>query len=210
MKRIFLIIALCVLGHGLQAQEVYNSSGRRGGYKQEKNKGFDASRLIYGGGLGLSFGTVTSISVSPIVGYRITDNFSAGIGLGYQYFRVKDFFELYNAKNNQYQYYDYKTSAYSGSVWARYLIWENIFAHAEYQHNIFRFHDYQYDPAGSGDIVSFKTDITVPCLLVGGGYRQPITENSSFVIMILYDVLQDKYSPYRNTVDYRIGFNIGF
>lgn len=210
MKRILLIIALCVLGQTLQAQEVYTSSGRRNGYKQKKDNGFDASKLIFGGGLGLSFGNVTSISVSPVVGYRITDNFSAGIGIGYQYFRVKDFFELYNAKNNQYQYYDYKSSVYSGSVWARYLIWDNIFAHAEYQHNILRFHDYKYDPGGSGDIVSFKTDYTVPCLLVGGGYRQPITENSSLVIMILYDVLQDKYSPYRNTVDYRIGFNIGF
>src|SRR5688572_5075953 len=97
MYRISIIIALCVgLAASASAQEVYNSSGERrvAPKKKEAKKGFDPQRLIYGGGLGLSFGTITAVGVAPVLGYRITDNFAAGIGLGYQYLRVKDFFEL--------------------------------------------------------------------------------------------------------------------
>ena len=61
--------------------------------KAQDHKGFDPSRIICGGGFGFGFGSVTNIEqLSPIVGYRFTDQFSAGIGLGYQYFSIKDAF----------------------------------------------------------------------------------------------------------------------
>ena len=78
---------MVLVGYTASAQEVYTSSGRPANAKkkEEKQKGFDISRLVVGGGIGLGFGDITSISVSPMVGYRITDNFSAGVGFGYQY-----------------------------------------------------------------------------------------------------------------------------
>ena len=44
-------------------------------------------RLNFGGGIsGLSFGNPTSIGVSPMVGYSLTNNTILGVGLTYQYY----------------------------------------------------------------------------------------------------------------------------
>ena len=44
-------------------------------------------RLNFGGGIsGLSFGNPTSIGVSPMVGYSLTNNAIVGLGLTYQYY----------------------------------------------------------------------------------------------------------------------------
>jgi hypothetical protein len=47
-------------------------------------------------------------------------------------------------------------------------------------------------------------------MLVGAGLRVPIGGRASVVILGLYDVLQKPYSPYKNRIDVRFGFNIGF
>lgn len=46
-----------------------------------------SQRLNFGGGIsGLSFGNPTSIGVSPMVGYSLTNNTILGVGLTYQYY----------------------------------------------------------------------------------------------------------------------------
>lgn len=207
MNRICIIITLClgmVLSAG--AQETYNSSGARRTIVKKKTqpKGFNPERLIFGGGLGLSFGNVTAISVAPMVGYRITDKLAAGVGLGYLYVNFKD--DVYIGGNT----YDTKYSVLTPSVWARYLVFNNFFAHTEYEQNFMSFTDYRYDQSGSGNIESYKQKLNSPALLLGAGYRQPVSDNASFVILALYDVIQDEYSPYRDRVDIRFGLNIGF
>jgi hypothetical protein len=48
-------------------------------------------RIHFGGGIpGLSFGTYTSIGISPMAGYEISKNAIIGIGASYQYFSYKD------------------------------------------------------------------------------------------------------------------------
>ena len=225
MKRTVLGLLLCLAYITTQAQEIYNSSGRAGKPKYRENaqkKGFDAKRLIFGGGLGFGAGSGTlAFSISPIVGYRITDNFAAGISLGYQYYKAKDVIPVLNYQTANYDYYDYKSTTVSTGAWLRYIIWENIFLHAEYEHNFLSYKDYYSDYNG---VYTEKVRYNIPCLLLGGGYRQPVGDHLSFVIMGLYDVLQNiphntitdaagnKYSlsPYANRVDIRIGVNIGF
>ena len=52
-------------------------------------------RLNFGGGIsGLSFGNPTSIGVSPMVGYSLTNNAIVGVALTYQYY--SDSFRTYN------------------------------------------------------------------------------------------------------------------
>ena len=68
----------------------------------------------------------------------------------------------------------------------------------------------RFSPSGSGAIENAKVKWNAPSVLVGIGYRQPITDNSSLYIMGMYDVLQHEYSPYRGGIFPRIGFNIGF
>ena len=49
-------------------------------------------RLNFGGGVsGLSFGNPTSIGISPMVGYSLTNNSIVGVGLTYQYFAIGNY-----------------------------------------------------------------------------------------------------------------------
>jgi len=210
---IIAILMLCLSFDMAQAQEVYTSSGRSMRQVQAKKKKeeqkFSPDKIIVGGGIGLSFGTITNISVMPKVGYRITENFSAGIGLGYNYFRWKDYFELQDVNGNT-SYYDYKTSMYSASVWARYIVWRNIFAHLEYEHNFMSFWDYGFDQQGSGAIVANKINYNAGSLLVGAGIRQPVGDRFAVTFAVYYDVLQNEYSPYYKRVFPQIGFYMNF
>ncbi|MEY2792143.1 MAG: hypothetical protein RJA76_135 [Bacteroidota bacterium] len=48
-------------------------------------------RLHFGGGIpGLSFGTYTSVGLSPMAGYQLSNNTIVGLGITYQYFSYKD------------------------------------------------------------------------------------------------------------------------
>ena len=202
---------LCVLlTMSVSAQEVYNSTGRRIGTskRQEKKTGFDRDKLIIGAGIpNLGFyNGVFSIGLAPIVGYRITDELSAGVGVGFQYVSFKDYSIIY--VNGQEERYPLRSTFYYPSVWARYLVFQNVFVHVEGEYDMQTISE--YGPDQNGYPMKYKTSYNSPALLVGAGLRQPISERSSLVIMGLYDVIQDKYSPYRNTLDLRFGFNVGF
>jgi hypothetical protein len=193
MKKLIVALLLLISCSSF-AQQVYTSSGKavNARKQQKRDKGFDTDKLIFGGWFGAQFGTVTSVNISPIVGYKISERFAAGIGVGYQYFNYKDNYE----KDNVLQL----------SVWGRYKITDQIFAHVEPQNIIA---SYKIDaPNGYYD----KGQISYNKFLVGGGYRTPITERSSFTIMLLYDVLQDVNNPNPNkaAITPMMGFNIGF
>lgn len=214
MTKRFWILGLCLLfASGLQAQTTYRSSGKSKYDSKKKKKAEETfvQKLIIGGGIGLAFGDYTNISVTPVIGYRITDNFSAGIGLGYQYVRINDFFEVERPNAiGVYDYYDLKANIFSASVWARYLVWRNLFAHVEFEQNFLSYKYPGFDPAGSGSIVETADRYQAPSLLLGGGYRQPIGDRASVNFMLLYDVLQDEYSPYGNQPFVKIQFLAGF
>jgi hypothetical protein len=229
MKRIILIALLGLGMFSSQAQETYNSSGKAGQarYKQnQQKKGFDFSRMVFGGNLGLTFGSVTNIYIAPSVGYRITDNFAAGISLGYNYFRQRDGYYTYNINTNEEMYRPLSQSIYTGSVWGRYIVIPNIMVQAEFEMNNLGYYSSEdgFHPDKDGWMMPAKKRVTVPSLLLGGGFRQPIGEFASMYIMAMYDVLQDipsnmrtdntgarySISPYADRVDIRVGFMLGF
>jgi len=228
MKRIILT-ALCCLGLlQSQAQEIYNSSGKAGKARYKDNqtqKGFDPHRLIFGGGLGLAFGSVTNVYIAPSVGYRITDRFAAGVSLGYNYYKEKDAFSTYNQNTSQQKYMDFTQSIYTGSVWGRYILIPNIMLQAEFEVNNITNYDFTQTVFDKDGWATYpKNRLTIPSLLLGGGYRQPIGKTSSFFVLAMYDVLQDipantrkdvngssySISPYANRIDLRFGFALGF
>ncbi len=147
------------------------------------------NRVYTGGGIGLQFGSQTLINVSPIIGYRITERFSMGLGITYMYYRYKD----------QYPAYSYSSNTYGGSVFSRYLILENLFAHVEYELLRFEVRDNVSRLLGTKDITS---------VLVGGGYRQMLGDRSSINLMVLYNLNETAYSPYQNPV-IRLSFGFG-
>jgi hypothetical protein len=212
LRQLSILLLLCTfVASNAAAQDVYNSSGSRvTNKKRHEKKGFDLQRLVVGGGIGLGFGDITNISVSPIVGYRITDDFAAGVGLGFQYFRVRDQFPVYNQATTETEYYPLKSTFFYPSVWARYIVYKNFFVHLEGEYDMQSFTAYERASDPNGDPVKYKLKYNSPAALVGAGIRQPITDRASLVIVALYDVLQHEYSPYRNRIDLRIGFNVGF
>ena len=224
-----LILGLGILSlSDMQAQQTYRSSGTKSqstAARDNSKKGFDASRLIYGGGLFGGCGSnVISIGVSPIAGYRITDFWSAGISLGYKYFFYRDYFSVYNYDWQRYEEYNLNNHIFVPGVWTRLRVFRNIFTHFEFENVISTYKAYDIDYNNNFKHYSFRKTESVPCLLVGGGLRQPINEHSSFVMYALYDVLQNipgnvrtapngtrlSRSPYARTIDIRVGLNIGF
>lgn len=144
-------------------------------------------RMDFGGYLGAQFGDVTYIEVSPLASYRVTRNFHAGLGLTYQYYKVN-----YSGAP------DYSTSSYGGSIFARYFIWRDLFAHVEYAPLYVNYYDF--------NMVKYGT--WVNDILIGGGYRQWIGDKAFMSLMLLWNVNESFYSPYSNPI-IRIGFGIG-
>jgi hypothetical protein len=157
--------------------------------QQKQAKPSFADRLAFGGNIGLSFGTVTYIEIAPLVGYRVTDAFTTGLGFRYIYY-----------KDN---YYDYTSNIYGGTVFARYRIFKGLFAEADFEANNLD----AYTPDNSGGYTLERK--WIPSLLLGGGYSSSIGRSAGFFISILYDVLQDPNSPYYGQPVIRAGVGFG-
>lgn len=151
-------------------------------------------RLYTGGNIGANFGTLSYfVDVSPILGYRVTRDFSVGIGAKYMYLG------LTGVPNSG-------TSIYGGSVFSRYLFLKNFLAHAELETV-----NLPVQNQFSGEI----NREWVPIGLVGGGYRQSIGGFSYIQLMLLYDVIGDPRNPYlspfgpQSRLYFRGGITIG-
>jgi hypothetical protein len=174
MRRLlFTITVLCFAG---VASAQYRSGGN--------------DKVYFGGGFGLSIGTdVTSISASPLVGYRITDPFSVGMQVTYQYV---------NNKN-----YDLAFNNYGVAPFARFQV-DKYFAHAEFEHLNFEYATGFLTP--DGDFETARDGYN--SLWLGGGYTE-----GGFFILALYNVLYDEtdqFQPYASPFTVRAGFSVGF
>ena len=165
-------------------------------------KGFDRSRLVLGGSLGMVFGDYTNVDVSPLAGYRFSDYIAAGIAVNAQYgqFRSTDYYGTTVQRD--------KYTIFGGGVWARVYPIQMLFIHIQPEYN-FISQSTTYYQTNDGKQV-YKSNYSVPSLLVGAGYTQSLGGSVGVGISILYDVLQDDRSPYRNNLIYRVGAGIGF
>jgi hypothetical protein len=156
--------------------------------KEEKPPYNLMDHLALGGNMGLMFGNVTYVGLSPLIGYRVTERFMPGIGISYSYIRMR------------YQGYPTETAhIYGGSVWARYFILDNIFAHAEYEGLNGEWDPY-YRPGKRYVLNS---------LLVGGGYRESFGGFGTYAL-VLYNINDSSESPYESPLVLRVGFGYGF
>lgn len=194
MKRLLLCILLLAGMHAAQAQYYKTDT------TSSERKGFDPSRLMIGGSLGLTFGSYTNINVSPLLGYRFSEMFAAGVSINAQYASEK--WEDYSGRTTQKDSY----KVFGGGLWGRFYPFEMFFLHAQPEFNYVSVKTTYYtDPKTSVSI-----NKGVPSLLLGGGYSQPLGDGgSAFYIMVLYDVIQDEWSPYQNRPEFRMGFNVG-
>lgn len=148
-------------------------------------------RWFFGGGLGLGFGDVSYVTVSPFAGYRLTDAWSVGAGLQYRY-RSDTRFDR-----------DLSTTDVGGSLFTRYQLPGPFFVHGEYEYL-----SYQYYRSNLT-----KTRTGVSSVLVGGGLSRSLGRNASFFAMVLYNLSYSSYdtvSPYSSPWTVRAGVGIGF
>lgn len=161
------------------------------GFGQYQNLGGASSKApkpnpwFVGGMIGGSFSSSGgSFEVSPLVGYKVTEDFHVGSRITYIY--------------SSYNYIGLgrvKSSDYGGSLFGRYRFLKMLFAHAEYE------------------VLSvywpFDNDRkTINSLFLGGGLYQSMGGRGFATIAVLYNVLETEYSPYSNPM-IRIGFGVG-
>lgn len=161
-------------------------------------RGFDKHKLFLGGNLGLAFGDMTYLNLSPAIGYRFSDLFAAGLQVNGQYESVRYF----DQSNRIYQKDKYGMVGLG--VFGRVYPIPQIFFHVQPEMNFIFGKSKFYD--GSSDQ---RFNEHVPSLLGGIGYSQRVGANSAMTIMVLYDVLQRVNSPYGNKPIFRVGADIG-
>ena len=155
-----------------------------------RSDGPKVSRMYYGGYLNLTFGSYTAIGIEPMVGYKITPKLSVGTIVTYEY--VSD-------KTNP--GYTYTASNYGASLFSRFRVIPQLYLHTE-------FSEMYYETYQTG---GYSSRYWVPFLFVGGGFSQQLSENTWFNTQILFDVIQNENSPYKNWVPfYSVGFGVGF
>jgi hypothetical protein len=168
---------------------ITNSSKAQINTDDNRQKGNFTSRLFFGGGCGLQFGSVTLIELSPLVGYKVTPKFSLGVSPTYKYYKYNDYYGPSN---------DLSTNVWGGSIFARYSIFQNVFAHVEYE-------TLYYNTKVSGNPEYMQQ---YNSFFVGGGYNQQIGQNSAMYFLLLWNLNDTPDSPYINPV-IRIGFSVG-
>lgn len=189
MRYIVVVLLLSLSVTYASAQEVYSSSGKPGYYKKTKKKtGYDPDRLIVGGGInGGINGDYINAGLAPFVGYRITKAFSAGVGMGYQYYRFPDYVD----QNNR-VYYGTMNIFYP-NIWTRCFLYRNLFVDATYEYD---FINLKSSLDNFGNLDPTRSQVTNSCLLLGAGLRFPVSGRVSFYGELFYDVLQGRYTPY--------------
>ncbi|MHB1921218.1 MAG: hypothetical protein ACYCOO_03175 [Chitinophagaceae bacterium] len=189
MKKIGLFFLGGVLSFSVQAQNVPPPSVPPTPTDEAQRKLF-----FTGGNLGLSFGDYTNINISPLIGYHLSDFIAAGINFNFNF--VSD-----------HTYSDGNTRNYTilgAGVFTRIYPLPQFYLQIQPEYNHYT------AQLKSGSNVLAKETHDVPSLLMGLGYSEPIGAYSAFTLAILYDVLQNTYSPYFGRPVIQGGMDIGF
>jgi len=187
MKAFLSLLIFCAISITAFAQYNRNNGG---GQSSNSAKGLPLSERIYfGGGGSFSAGThpyygfkYTMISVSPLVGYRITMPWSAGVQLTYQTYR----FPTQNFHIDQ----------YGAAPFTQYRFGK-LFGYAEYQ----------FISVPNTDNTIRRLYKRLP---IGIGFTQPMGRRAAINAVALYDVLYNRAtSPFASPWVFRIYITAG-
>lgn len=187
---LFLFLSIFAFAQQQDSSRINPYSG-----SQQPKKTTSLNKMYFGGTLYFTLGSgYTSIGVWPLAGYKLTPKLSVGLQPGYEYL-----------KYNSYYGGTFETSNYGVRIFTRYRIIPQAYAHVE-------FADINY----GREVPKFpdgyeKVRDWVPFLFVGGGLSQPLGGSSFAYVQVLYDVLQDKNSPYGSSeLFWSVGVIAGF
>lgn len=144
----------------------------------------DQHKLVFGGSLGLQFGSRSIVDVSPMAAYRITRRLMFGVNPTYKYYS-------YLPLNN---YKRYRSNVLGGGLFSRFYLMDQLYTHFEYEFLHYRSYD--------GSSIQFND---YKSILVGGGYMERIGSNSYFTISILWN-LNDTYNSIYSNPIIRFGY----
>lgn len=145
------------------------------------------NKWFAGGMLGAGFSSYSAyVSVEPLVGYNITPAFQVGARFTYIY---NSFEDMYGIR--------YSLSSYGAGIFSRYIFYKGIMAQIEYEQLSIPYWPYE------------GNRMWIPSLFIGGGYIQTMGGRGFASFAILWNVIENEYSPYSNPL-IRIGFGVNF
>lgn len=204
IKKLVFAGCLLIAAMGGFAQErmpqrvyTYSDAGAEGGFKKEN--------LFLGGSLALGLASYQfNVGVSPEIGYTLTSWLDAGLVVNFNYNSIRA--DPYYDNNIR-----YRTFNYGGGVFARAYPLPFLFLTAQPEYNWISETAKDMNPGSGGASATFNTSAS--SLLLGAGYGQRVIGESSFYIALMFDVLNNKNSPYTDFNGHplpviRAGFNV--
>jgi hypothetical protein len=147
------------------------------------------SRWFYGGGLGLSFGTVDYVSISPMIGYHVAPRFDVALQPFYSYTNYD-----YNP--------DFTANNYGGDLVARFKAFQRLFLEGRYE-----WISYEYrDSVGKEERTSDSYPFAGAGYYVGSGH---VGVAFSALYNFNYDE-DDPFRPYDSPWLFQASVGVGF
>jgi hypothetical protein len=156
-----------------------------------ENNPLPAQRIFYGGNVGLLFWNSTYFSIDPIIGYRISNRISAGIGGNYAYFNS--------------QMINFSCSTFGVNTFASYTVIKRLSDILPVSDNggLLLYGELNWINLKNYNQNVYPEISWISSPLMGIAYQSPIGPKSYMVIMLLYNFNENRYSPLVNPV-YRV------
>ena len=152
--------------------------------------GFKKENLFLGGSLSVGFsGYDFNIGSSPEIGYSLNRFLDAGLIVNLNYSSERaDPTGYYNPNTRS------RAFNYGGGAFARLYPLPFLFFQVQPEYNWIKYNYDQMDPGG----YSYKITTQASSMLLGIGYGQRMVGHANFYIALLFDVLSNTGSPYRD------------
>lgn len=143
-------------------------------------------RIVFGGGAGLSFGVNTNVFLAPQVGYKVTDNFIAGLGYMYNYTKWDQILTLQGPVE-----VDFENQVHGPNLFATVTVFKQLFFGSQFE--VLNHDAYIYQPFQGSFNVENRWS---PVLWIQGGFYTPIGRKGMSQIGLRLNLLHDEFSPY--------------
>lgn len=150
----------------------------------------DGSNVFAGGSLSLGFGSYTfNVGGNPEVGVTVSQWLDLGLALNLNYYSQRADDQGFYNDNTRFRSFNY-----GGGIFARAYPVRFLFVQAQPELNWVHYSSKSFatDYSTSGTVNSAS-------FIAGVGYTQRIVGEGSYFLMIGLDLLNNKYSPYRDS-----------
>jgi hypothetical protein len=186
-----LVLAVCVFMMALAGRAQEHMPNRVNTYSDAggDGTGFLKQNLFLGGSLSLGFsGYDFNVGGSPEIGYSLNKWLDAGVLVNLNYSSERADPSGYYNSNIRYRSFNYGAGAFA-RVWPLPFLFVTV--QPEYN-----WIDYNAKDMSSGFVSTASTQAS--SFLLGIGYGQRVVGRGNFYIALLFDALDNPYSPYRD------------